>query len=136
LKKYLAKQKLADSIEELQAQLDTFREYYNNVRPHRALGRRTPAQAFAARTKATPVRDGFKVPSHFRVRRDRIDKAGKVTLRYRSKLLHIGVGRAYAGERILLLVADRHVRIVNDEGALIRELTIDPKRIYQPQARS
>jgi transposase InsO family protein len=136
LKKYLAKQKRAGSIEELQAQLDAFREYYNNVRPHRAIGRRTPAQAFAARTKATPAREGFKVPAHYRVRRDRVDKAGKVTLRYRSKLLHIGIGRAYAGDRILLLVANRHVRIVNDEGVLIRELTIDPKKIYQPQPKS
>jgi hypothetical protein len=136
LKKYLAKQKRADSIEELQAQLDAFREYYNNVRPHRAIGRRTPAQAFAARTKATPAKEGFKVPAHYRVRRDRVDNAGKVTLRYRSKLFHIGIGRAYAGDRILLLVADRHVRIVNDEGVLIRELMIDPKRIYQPLAKT
>ena len=135
LKKYLAKQKRAGSIEELQAQLDTFAEYYNNVRPHRAIGRRTPAQTYAARTKATPAREGFKVPAHYRVRRDRVDNAGKVTLRYRSKLLHIGVGRAYIGDRILLLVPDRHVRIVSDEGVLIHELTIDPKRIYQPQPR-
>ena len=44
------------------AQLDRFRTYYNTVRPHRALGRRTPAQAFAARTKATPRRPGLVVP--------------------------------------------------------------------------
>ena len=58
LKKWLAKQRRADTVAELQAQLDRFRTYYNTVRPHRALGRRTPAQAFAARTKATPRRPG------------------------------------------------------------------------------
>jgi hypothetical protein len=136
LKKYLASQKRAGSVEELQMQLDTFAEYYNNVRPHRAVGRRTPAHAFSARAKATPVKEGLKVPPHCRVRRDRVDKAGKVTLRYRSKLLHIGVGRAHAGKRILLLVADRHVRIVNEDGGLMCELVLDPKRIYQPQART
>jgi len=32
----------------LQRQLGRFVAYYNTVRPHRALGRRTPAQAYAA----------------------------------------------------------------------------------------
>ena len=40
---------------QLQALLDTFRGYYNTVRPHRALGRRTPAQAYTARPKAVPT---------------------------------------------------------------------------------
>jgi hypothetical protein len=44
------------------------------------------------------------------VRRDRVDSTGKVTLRHRSKLLHLGVGRAYAKQRVLLLVAGRDVR--------------------------
>src|SRR4029450_8887909 len=37
-KKWLARQPRATTIVELQAQLDTFRRYYNDVRPHRALG--------------------------------------------------------------------------------------------------
>jgi hypothetical protein len=70
---------------------------------------------------------------HYRVRRDRIDKTGKVTLRYRSRLIHIGVGRAHAGTRVLLLVADQHVRIITDNGEPLHELTIDPNRNNQPQ---
>ncbi len=50
------------TIAGLQAQLDRFATYYNTVRPHRALGRRTPAEAFAARTKATPRRAAITVP--------------------------------------------------------------------------
>jgi hypothetical protein len=103
------------------------------VRPHRALARRTPAQAFNARTKATPRRAGLTIPTHYRVRRDRIDKTGKVTLRYRSRLIHIGVGRAHAGTRVLLLVADQHVRVITDNGEPLRELTIDPNRNNQPR---
>ena len=54
LKRFLARQPRAASIAELQAQLDRFRDYYNTVRPHRAIERRTPAEAFAGRPKATP----------------------------------------------------------------------------------
>ena len=133
LKRWLAKQPAAVTLTELQAQLDRFCDYYNNVRPHRALARRTPAQAFKARTKATPRRPGLTIPVHYRVRRDRIDNTGKVTLRHRSKLIHIGVGRTHAGTRVLLLVADQHVRVITDNGELLRQLTIDPNRSYQPQ---
>jgi hypothetical protein len=54
-----------------------------------------------------------------------------VTLRHQSRLIHIGIRRAHKGERILLLVADRDVRVVNQDGELIRQLTIDPSRNYQ-----
>jgi transposase InsO family protein len=133
LKRWLAKQPPAATLTQLQAQLDGFCDYYNNIRPHRALGRRTPAQAFTARTKATPRRAGITIPVHYRVRRDRIDKTGKVTLRYHSRLIHIGVGRAHAGTRVLLLVADRHVRIITDNGEPLHDLTINPNRRYQPR---
>jgi transposase InsO family protein len=135
LKKWLAKQRRAATVAGLQAQLDRFRRYYNEVRPHRALSRRTPAQAFAARTKATPRRSGITVPAQHRVRRDRVDSAGNVTLRYQSKLRHLGVGRRYAGTRVMLLVADRDVRVINDDGELLAEFTINPTKDYQPQKR-
>ncbi len=135
LKKWLAKQKRAKTIAALQAQLDRFRNYYNTIRPHRALNRRTPAEAFAARTKATPRRPRITVPAHHRVRRDRIDKTGKVTLRYRSQLRHLGIGRRYAGTRVMLLVADREVRVINDDGELLAEFTINPTKQYQTKKR-
>jgi hypothetical protein len=69
------------------------------------------------------------------VRRDRIDKAGKVTLRYRSKLVHLGVGRRHSRTRVMLLVADRDVRVINDDGELLAEFTIDPTKTYQTQKR-
>ena len=135
LKKYLARQRRPETLGELQAQLDRFAAYYNDVRPHRALGRRTPAQAFAARTKATPKNPPVIVEGHHRVRRDRIDKSGCVTLRYRSTLLHIGVGRVYAGVTVLLLVHDLDVRVITEDGELLRHLTIDPTKTYQPTGR-
>jgi transposase InsO family protein len=135
LKKWLAKQRRARTVAGLQAQLDRFRVYYNTVRPHRALGRRTPAQAFAARAKATPRRRPLTVAAQHRVRRDRVDSTGVVTLRYRSRLRHLGIGRRYAGTRVLLLVADRDVRVIDEDGELLAVFTIDPTKDYQPKKR-
>jgi transposase InsO family protein len=129
LKKWLCKQPRACTVVELQAQLDRFRTYYNTVRPHRAIARRTPAEAFAARPKATPAGPVIQAP--YRLRRDRIDAAGGVTLRHESRLHHIKVGRRYAGTRVLMLVAGLDVRIVSDDGELLRTLTLDPTKSYQ-----
>src|SRR5215207_841143 len=89
-KKWLAAQPGAATVAGLQHQLNRFTRYYNTVRPHRALNRRTPAQAYTARPKATPA--GPIIPAHYRVRHDKIDTAGSVTLRHNSRLHHIGLG--------------------------------------------
>lgn len=130
LKKYLSKQVPPRTIAELQLQLDTFRAYYNNHRPHRALNGATPLMAYNARLKARPATP--EEGTHFRVRHDKVDKVGTVTLRYLSRLRHIRVGAAHAGKRITLLVANKHVRIIDEHGSLLRELWIDPTRDYQP----
>jgi transposase InsO family protein len=129
-KKWLAAQPRAATIAGLQRQLDRFGRYYNTIRPHRALGRRTPAQAYAARPKAVPT--GPVIPTHYRVRQDRIDSGGSVTLRHNSRLHHIGLGARLAGTPISLLIDDLHIRVIHRHtGTLIRELILDPTRDYQ-----
>lgn len=130
LKRYLGKQTPAPSLPVLQAQLDAFRAYYNQQRPHRALNGATPLTAFNARLKAHPAQPAAL--THFRVRHDKTDVNGTVTLRYLSRLRHIAVGRAHKHQTVTLLIAGRHVRVVTEDGALIRELVIDPTRSYQP----
>jgi transposase InsO family protein len=131
LKRYLTKQKPAQTLSQLQAQLDAFAHYYNNIRPHRALSGRTPLQAYSARIKARPQGAGAR--TYFRVREDRVDKCGKVSLRYESRLYKIGLGRAYKGRAVRLLTAGREIRVIDSQaGELIRELTLDPSRLYQP----
>jgi len=133
-KKWLAAQPAAVTPADLQRQLDRFRRYYNTVRPHRAVGRRTPEQAYLARPKAQPAKPS--IPVHYRVRRDKTDTSGVFTLRYDSQLRHIGLGREHARKRILALVADLYLRVVDAEtGELLRELTLDPNRDYQPLGR-
>ena len=137
LKKWLRKQPLQPaSIAELQALLDTFVDEYNHRRPHRSLpASATPAATYQTRPKAGPSSDR-SADTHDRVRHDRVDLRGTVTLRIAGKMHHIGIGRTYAGTDILLLVQDLHVKIVNKTtGELLRELIIDPRRDYQPTGR-
>lgn len=54
LKQWLSARPLASSIDELNEQLAEFRHVYNEERPHRALGRRTPGEACRAEGKALP----------------------------------------------------------------------------------
>jgi hypothetical protein len=118
LKRYLRKQPAPTSLAGLQTQLDGFREYYNQIRPHRALGRRTPGEAFNARLKARPQPPAS--PTHYRVRRDQIDSHGSVTLRYLGRLRHIRVGARHRHRKVHLLVAGADVRIVTSDGLLLR----------------
>jgi hypothetical protein len=111
LKKFTAQQDEMATKKQLQRQLDRFVAHYNTERPHRALKRRTPLEAFSAREKSHP-KGPMIDPAGYRVRRDKVDKTRVVTLRHRGKLHRIGVGRPYAGWRIILLVAGTDIRIL------------------------
>jgi len=121
------------TLDQLQAQLNTFRDEYNQRRPHRSLPQRaTPAVAYQARPKASPSasRD---TDTHDRIRRDRVDHTGVVTLRHAGRLHHIDIGRTHARTHVILLVHDLDIRIINaTTGELLRELVLDPTRDYQP----
>jgi transposase InsO family protein len=121
---------------ELQTLIDRFVEEYNHHRPHRSLPRHaTPATAYHARPKAGPTQHSTG-QTHERLRRDRIDKAGKITLRHGGQLYSIGVGRTHTGTHVLVLVQDLNIRIINAAtGDLLRDLILDPTRRYQPTKR-
>ena len=134
LKKWLRRQVAAASIAELQAQINRFILYYNEVRPHQAR-QCPPMKAWRGRDRATPQLARQAILANTKVRRDVVDRAGTVTLRYRSKLNHIGLGRAHGGERVLILMADLDVRVIDEEGTMIRHLTLDPSVNYQRQGK-
>jgi transposase InsO family protein len=134
LKKWLTAQPVQPAtIDQLQVLLDAFVAAYNHHRPHRSLPHRaTPATIYAARPKATPTA-GRDDDTHDRIRRDRVDATGVVTLRHAGRLHHIGIGRTHARTHVLLLVQDLHIRVIDAAtGELLRELTLDPTRDYQP----
>jgi transposase InsO family protein len=132
LKRWLTGQPRAHTLEDLNEQLEKFRHIYNHERPHRALDRRTPAAAYAETPKAAP--SGAKQGDHWRRRIDRVDQFGKLTLRHAGQLRHIGLGRTHARKHVLMLIHDADVTISDaTTGEIIRELTIDPERDYQPR---
>jgi transposase InsO family protein len=136
MKKWLyAQPSQPGTITELQALCNRFVEIYNNQRPHRSLpDATTPAVAYARRPKATPSdRTG---DTHWRVRSDRVDKTGRVTLRHNGRLHHIGLGHEHVGTHVVMLVADLNIRVVDAAtGELLRHLTLDTTRDYQPLGR-
>lgn len=135
LKKWLRAQPAQPAtLEQLQQLLDTFVETYNQHRPHRSLPHRaTPATVYNNRPKATPLAGARTDDTHNRVRRDRVDKTGKVTLRYQGRLYSIGIGRTHARTHIIILAHDLDIRIINAAtGELLRELTLNPTKRYQP----
>ena len=97
----------AHHLTDLQALLDTFRAHLQHrnaptapYRPHHTrTGLHRPTQS---RTTATTT------PRHFRIRRDTVDDCGKLTLRYANRLHHLGIGIAYAGTKVLILVTAHH----------------------------
>jgi transposase InsO family protein len=132
LKKHLSARPAAATVTELQHQINEFLAYYNHIRPHRALRRHTPIEAFNDRPHAFPT--GYRVPPHYRVRHDKIDAAGVITIRYNSHLHHIGLSKRRRGTKVTILINDRDIRILDHAtGTLIRKLTLDPTRDYQPR---
>lgn len=131
LKRFLTARPRPSTISDLQTLLTEFQTWYNTQRPHRATGRRTPEQAYTALPKATPT---GSTRSEWRSRTDKVDRDGKVTLRYAGKLRHLGIGKAHAGTAVLLLIHDQNVVTSNaTTGEIIAEHTIDPDRDYQPK---
>lgn len=134
LKKWLAKKPACATLANLQTQIDRFVHIYNEERPHTARGC-PPMQAWRALDKAAIVVDGQPILAHTKVRHDRIDASGCFTLRYRSKLHHVGVGRAHKGRRVLVLMADLDVRVLDEDGVMLRHFELDPSVDYQRRGR-
>ena len=67
------------------------------------------------------------------MRTDKVNN-GKITLRHAGTLYSIGIGRRHEGTPVIALVHDLDITIIDaTTGQLLRELTLDPTRKYQPQ---
>jgi hypothetical protein len=97
--------------------------------PHRA----TPAAVYHVLPKALPV-NSRDADTHLRIRHDRIDDSGVLTVRHAGKLHHIGIGRTHARTHVIALIADLDIRIVNAvTGELHRHLKLNPASITSPK---
>jgi transposase InsO family protein len=128
LKRWLTKQPPAATIAELQDQLNAFRAVYNQHRPHRELARRTPATAYNELPKAIPA-GGPGRP--YRLRYDRVDDGGKVSMRRAGRMHHLGVGYAHRGTRVLAIADDTTVTVIHLEtGEILSTHDIEPTKSY------
>ena len=118
--RFLDRQPLAESLEQLQEQVDEFDRIYNNERPHQALpGRATPMKAWLATAKAEPPRPtprpAAALPDGVRV--TRIRDTG--TVFRRGTLFH--VSRTLAGSLAFLVETEATLQVFDDRGTLLIE---------------
>lgn len=123
-RKWLAKRPRAATIAQLQAQLDLFCIIYNTQRPHRSLGRRFPADVWAAAPKTGPSDQPLGRPTT--VHHGTVHAGGCYTGAYK-----IAVGARHNGQRALTVITGTACHVFID-GHLVRQLTIDPTRRSQP----
>ena len=120
--RYLDKQSLADTLEQLQAQVDGFDAIYNTERPHQALpGRITPQNAWDGTPKTDPPRPITPQapppgPSE-EIRVKLVGNTGAVEFRG----IRFGIGRAFAAQRVCVMDAGNTVMVFDLRGTLIIE---------------
>jgi len=129
LQRWLAARPAARSLSELQQQLDAFREHYNEQRPHRALGRNTPGDTYRATPKAIPA--SAPPHGHYRLRYDRLDRKGKMSIRRAGRMHHLGVGTTHARKHVLALADTHQITVIElHTGELLSTHQIDPSKTY------
>ncbi len=68
-----------------------------------------------------------------RIRNDKVDKSGRITLRFAGQMRYLGIGRAHIGTPTLTVITGSHAITSNKEtGEIIAEHHIDTERRYQP----
>lgn len=129
LKKWLTLKPPATSLEQLQSQLDEFQDLYNNKRGHKALAMKTPSHCYEATVKAgvqNKPQEGF-----YRIRYDRVDRFGKLSLRRAGQLHHLGVGIKHREKLIIMIIAYDNVTVSDKRtGEILSEHTIDDDKKY------
>ena len=130
LQRWLTARPPARTTAELQRQLDEFRDHYNERRPHRALQRRTPGEAYRATPTAAPASNG-QAPGHYRLRYDRLDTKGRMTLRRAGRMHHLGIGTAHARKRVLAFADDHKITVADlATGEVLSVHLIEPDKTY------
>lgn len=125
-KRWLQARPRARTIAELQRQLDTYDLMFNSQRRHQGIGNLTPDQRYNASAKVGPSTDR-PVPGRIQLRTTRVYPGGRI----RINSYDIALGNAWTGATVqYLLDGDRAV--VFHGPTLIRQLTIDRSRRYQP----
>ena len=130
LKKWLSARDPVATVDELNSLLEQFRTFYNHQRPHRALRGATPAEAFHATVKARPADRPLPAPvfvSHHTV--------GQTSGYVHVAPYRVNVGLRWAGHECDVIRDGDQISIFSGN-RLVRTLTTDPTRNYQPIDKS
>ena len=130
LKRWLNTQPPAASIDDLTVLLTRFRSYYNDTRPHRALGGSTPAEAFRATEHARPAQRPLPAPV-FTTRQTVNPTQGKISV----GPYFVHVGARWGGHTVDAICDDNHIVIFSGT-TIVREFDADPSRRYQGRPRT
>jgi transposase InsO family protein len=125
-RRWLAKQTPAATLAELQAHLDLFRLFYNTQRPHRALGRRFPADVWSAAPKTGPTTHALGTSTRITI--GTVDRKGYTRV---AGGYSISLGGVHAGATATTVITGAHAHVFIT-GQLIRALTLDLSRRVQP----
>ena len=126
LKKWLNARDTPETVAELQVLLDTFVDIYNNHRPHRGIGRRTPMSVFTTDPKTGP--DAYSVLDQTTVHHNTVDTNGRVEIPGPAA---ISIGAAYSGATATTIRTGNHAHVFIDN-QLVRKLVINPTTRSQP----
>ena len=127
LKLHLNRHDLTATLAELQADLDRFREIYNHHRPHRAIGRRFPADVWHATPRSGPANHPLSTPTTTSTTQVTAD--GRISIATRTR---VGIGTAHAGKTAITVITGTNAHVFIN-GQLVRHLTINPNTRDQPK---
>ena len=134
LKEWLQDEGPVFDLDHLQELLDGFRHHYNRRRPHQGIGDATPAERYDTEPTEPnviqlPTPDEMTEPAY--PQHAFIRKVGATgNIGFRGKLIQVGI--RFAGSRVRVIEIERLVHIYHGD-TLIRILTINPDRYYQPK---
>jgi len=135
--RWLRAQPAPHTLEQLQQLLEEFDAYYNDRRPHQALGMRTPAQARAQRPHAiapqppAPRPASAKVPVP-RARPRKVSTNGNLCVGD----ITIRMGVEYINQPVTVLTSTAHITVFDrPSGKVIRTVIVEPGKRYYSNGR-
>jgi len=130
-RRWLGARAPAKTIAQLQTLLDEFRIIYNEQRPHRGIGRRTPAAVWGAQPPATPPHTAIEGPPTFAS--CRVGHTGSI---HPGNHFRITLGVDWAGSQVTVIRHGAHATVIaTTTGEIIRELTLEAGRTHYGNGR-
>lgn len=134
LQRWLTARLPAIDLPALQALLEEFEHAYNHDRAHQALAGRTPATTYEATAKAIPTsppHGSTDNSADIQTARNTVTSRGVVSL---AGPWETHLGREWEGCIVTVVRQGLHAHVWFGE-QLLREVTIDPSRRYQPSGK-